>query len=78
MAFDPGWGDATFALDANALIPRLGATGWEVLVEIARIHRSQFPERTIAALEAVPEEARSIGLRFLLPGEALPGDRCVP
>lgn len=78
FTFAPAWpmgGDARF--DANRRLSPLGISGWEALIEIMKIHRSQFDDSWIEAAQAVPPASRAA---WVVPADlalSMPVNPCV-
>lgn len=67
VLFAPAWPmPSTFAFDANRELAGLGHSGWDALIQAMRIHRSQFDERWIQAVRAVPQNWRAV---WVVPAE---------
>lgn len=62
VAVAPNLGAADFVLDAARRSPLQGEARWNALLEIGRIHASQFSPRALAALDAVAADRRLLGI----------------
>lgn len=76
VLMDPNLTRADFVIDGVRPLRSVEATGWDMLVEVARIHSSQFSRRAVEALENVRSETRLLGVEIL--SSVPPADECGP